>query len=104
PTFLTFPPYEVLSREPATSSKRGAGRPKLAPGKSQIGRCSTTGGVSCQIFLLKHCPPPCTDGFFRRPVARAYHRPSSQYHGSALLRASLGQGVACAHAAPGPSR
>ena len=52
------------------SSKRGAGRGKLAPGRSQIGRCSMTDGASCQISRLKHCPPRCAAGFFAQPVAR----------------------------------
>src|SRR5262249_33299734 len=69
-TFLAFPAYEALSREPATSSKRGAGRPKPALGRSQIGRSSMTGEVSCQIFRLKHCRPRYAAGFFGRPVAR----------------------------------
>src|SRR5262249_36265549 len=67
-TFLTFPPHGALSREPATSSKRG--RRKLAPGRSRIGRCLMTGGVSCQNFRLRHCPPRYRTGFFGRPVAR----------------------------------
>ena len=58
------------SKEPTTSSKRGAGRRKLAPGRSQIGRCSMTGGASCQIFRLRHCRPRCAAGFFALPVAR----------------------------------
>ena len=58
------------SKEPTTSSKRGAGRRKLAPGRSQIGRCSMTGGASCQISRLRHCRPRCAAGFFVLPVAR----------------------------------
>jgi hypothetical protein len=69
-TFLTFPPHGALSKEPPTRSKRAAGRRKLAPGRSQIGRCSMTGGASCRISRLKHCPPRCAAGFFAQPVAR----------------------------------
>jgi len=43
---------------------------KRAPGRSQIGRSSMTGGVSCQIFRLRHCLPRYRSGFFGQPVAR----------------------------------
>jgi hypothetical protein len=70
PTFLAFLAARASSKEPTTSSKRGAGRRKLAPGRSQIGRCSMTGGASCQIFRLRHCRPRCAAGFFALSVAR----------------------------------
>ena len=68
-TFLTFPPQKAPTKDPQ-SSRRRAGRRKLAHGRSQIGRCSMTGGASCQIFRLRHCRPRCAAGFFALPVAQ----------------------------------
>jgi hypothetical protein len=68
---------------PATSSKRGVGRRKQAPGRSRIGRCLMTGGVSCLIFQLRHCRPRCATGCFDLPVARVSRRRTLRCHCSA---------------------
>ena len=52
------------------SGRQAAGTRIPAPGTSQIGRCSMTGGVSYQTLRSRHCPLRCKAGFFGPPVAR----------------------------------
>jgi hypothetical protein len=59
-----------LKQRTSASSKRGAGRQRLARGGSRMGHYSMTGGGSCQIFRLRHCPPRCGSGFFAPPAGR----------------------------------